>query len=103
MKTRRRFDLIPWTAIREASHILDFGAVKHGIGTWKEIPTEDHLDCAMSHIGYWLDGQKLDPESGRSHLQHALIRLLFAVALEIGNNTIAELIERARKGSPEAL
>jgi hypothetical protein len=83
MKTRRRFDLIPWAAIREASHILDFGAVKHGIGTWKTISAEVHLDAAMSHIGHWLDGQKIDPESGRSHLQHALIRVLFAVALEL--------------------
>jgi len=103
MKTRRRFDLIPWNAIREASHILDFGAVKHGINTWREIPADVHLDCAISHIGYWLDGQKVDPESGRSHLQHALIRILFAVALELVPDTIAERLRKASGTRQEPL
>lgn len=81
--TRRRFDLVPWKALREASHILDLGLTKHGFETWKKIPAKDHLDCAISHIGYWLDGVKIDEESGKSHLAHALIRILFAVASEL--------------------
>lgn len=87
--TRRRFDLIPWYAIREASHILDMGLSKHGFETWKQIDSRTHLDCAMSHIGYWMDGQKLDNESGRSHLQHAFIRILFALANELASETLA--------------
>jgi len=94
--TRRRLDLIPWSAIREASHILDMGAVKHGIGTWRTIEPEKHLDCAISHIGYWLDGTKIDKESGRSHLAHALIRIIFAYALELGFDTISERPRRPR-------
>lgn len=44
---------------------------------WKCDPDAGkYFDAAMRHLTAWISGERLDPESGRSHLAHAICCLL---------------------------
>lgn len=93
---KRAFHLLPFRALRAVSFILAIGEEKHGRDTWRELPFDVHFDACLSHIAYWASGQKIDPDTGESHLWNALTRLMFCVELEIGNDTLDEEIRRSR-------
>jgi hypothetical protein len=82
------WELLPYDAIEEAVKILTSGANKYGSRNWeKGIPYGRIFGALMRHLNSWwmskvfgTDGK--DPESGRSHLSHALCELLFLIAYE---------------------
>ena len=67
-------NLLPPKAIVEVAKVLTFGAQKYGPENWKEL--EDlqnrYTAGALRHIFAHMDGEKLDPETGLSHMAHAL-------------------------------
>jgi hypothetical protein len=79
---KRRFDLLPFRALRAVAFIQAIGAEKHQPNTWQALPMEKHLDAALSHLSYWAAGEKID-ETGQSHLWNAATRILFLVEQEI--------------------
>lgn len=82
---KRAFHLLPFLALRAVSHILAIGAEKHGRETWRNIPIDTHMDAALSHLAYYGSGQKIDPDTGYSHLWNAATRILFCIEIEITN------------------
>lgn len=93
---KRRFDLLPWKAIRAAAFIMAHGVEKHGADTWRDASIETHLDAAFSHMAYWADGRKIDGDTQKSHLWNALARLMFVVEQEINQDTIANKLTAIR-------
>lgn len=83
MKPPRRFDLVAWEAIRAIAFGLGYGALKHKEGTWRHVPIETHLEAAVSHLGEYFEGKRIDEESGLSPLVHAGMRIMFAIAIEL--------------------
>lgn len=81
---KARWSLMPWRALRAAVRVLEHGAVKHGEATWATLPyaRRDHFDAAQRHLLAWWEGERLDHETGESHLAHAVCRVLFLLALE---------------------
>ncbi len=92
-----KMNLLPPKAIVEVAKVLTFGAQKYGPENWKEL--EDlqnrYLAGALRHIFAHMDGEQLDPETGLSHMAHALCCLLFKLEIELENAKIEE--ERPRE------
>jgi hypothetical protein len=74
-----RWDLLPIECIEDIVKILTFGADKYGPNNWQDVtPFEERYYAAlMRHIVAWRKGEKIDPESGMSHLAHALCNVVF--------------------------
>lgn len=70
--------LLPFRELREVVDILTFGVKKYAIDNWKKVtPPERYIDAAFRHFTSWVEGEKIDPETGKSHLAHAVCNLLF--------------------------
>lgn len=85
-----RWDLLPFVAIREAVAVLTFGATKHDQGEhvgWEAKPNAaaqtEYFAKVHRHLCSWRTGELHDPETGRSHLAHALADLAILLALTL--------------------
>jgi len=62
------------------AEILTFGAEKYGKNNWKEAKEDDihrYKDALLRHLMAYNDGEKIDKESGHSHLYHIGCNLMF--------------------------
>lgn len=70
--------LVPHDAILAIAEVLDFGAKKYTSWNWAGgFEWSRLIDAAYRHLGKWKEGEDTDPESGLSHLSHALCCLVF--------------------------
>ena len=87
-----KMHLLPPKAINEVAKVLTFGARKYDEENWRKL--EDlqsrYSSGALRHIFAHLDSEDLDPESGLSHLAHAICCLLFKLEIELENAKIEE-------------
>jgi len=74
-----RWSLLPEGAVQEVIEVLEFGAAKYSENNWQKVPDARtrYYDAAMRHLDAWWGGQKADPETGKSHLAHAVCCLMF--------------------------
>lgn len=79
-----RCDLLPPLALLGAADVLGYGARKYAPGNWRLVPDarERYLAAALRHVLAAMAGEERDPESGFSHLDHAVCSLLFVSELE---------------------
>lgn len=79
-----RWSLLPFKALQEVVEVLTFGAKKYAADNWKHVPQaqERYIDAAYRHLADWNSGEKKDPETGKSHLAHAVCCLLFLLWFE---------------------
>lgn len=78
-----RWELAPYDAIRGVVEILTFGAKKYDARNWeKGIAYGRVFGATMRHLTAWWGGESIDPESGRSHLDHAMCEIMFLSAYE---------------------
>lgn len=78
-----RLDLVPVEGIRAVADILTGGAKKYGDRNWeKGMDWSRPYGACLRHLFAWWDGEKADPDSGRSHLWHAACNLFFLIAYE---------------------
>ena len=72
--------------------IREYGLKKYtDANNWKHVSKDDWLDALMRHLMKYLDGEKIDDESGMPHLWHAICNLSYLIELEetekqFGNN-----------------
>lgn len=80
-----RMHLLPPKATIEVAKVLTFGAQKYDEQNWRKLENlqNRYTSGALRHIFAHMDGEKLDPESGISHLAHALCCLLFKLEIEL--------------------
>ena len=73
-----RFDLIPLDMLTGAARVMGFGARKYSDNGWKTVPDAKrrYFAACMRHLAAWQAGEKVDPETGESHLDHALCCLI---------------------------
>lgn len=74
-----RYDLVLPEFEDMVAAALTFGANTYGANTWQNIDNAENRYYAAlrRHISAWRKGEKLDPESGLSHLAHAASNLMF--------------------------
>ena len=73
-----QLDLIPAEAVIELGKVLTFGQSKYGRANWANgIESSRLLSAAFRHLQQFNGGEDLDPESGLSHVSHAMCNLAF--------------------------
>jgi len=78
---KRRWTLVPWSALGEVVDVLMFGAGKYSDHGWKTVVDGErvYLDAALRHLSAHMEGRMLDDESGLPHLAHAATDVLIAL------------------------
>lgn len=87
-----KMHLLPPKATLEVAKVLTFGAQKYDEENWRKL---DNLQAryssgALRHIFAHIDNEELDPESGLSHLAHAICCLMFKLEIELENGESKE-------------
>jgi len=79
-----RYSLIPPAATKALAEILTFGAEKYAPNNWQLVsnPEERYTDALLRHLEAYRAGEKSDPESGFSHLKHAITNIAFLLHFE---------------------
>lgn len=77
---------VPPSALLAVARVLTFGAEKYGRDNWRQVESAEtrYLDAALRHINAHQRGEGVDPESGESHLAHAVCSLMFMLELKEG-------------------
>ena len=72
-----QYGLVPPLALKSMVEILTYGAQKYEPNNWKLVPDAKrrYFDAAMRHMWLWLEGEQIDPETGKNHLAHALCNI----------------------------
>lgn len=79
--------LVPASAQAAIAMGLKDGARKYGEFNWRQLDVETmtYVGAAMRHLGAWVDGEDIDPDSGNNHLYHAIASLAILIdAVENG-------------------
>jgi len=77
------WDLVPWDAVEGAVKVLQLGANKYSPRNWEKGFNWMRIFAAlMRHLIAWSRKEKADPETGLSHLDHAMCCLLFLSTFE---------------------
>lgn len=79
------WSLLPFDATEDVVKVLAFGAKKYAPDNWKFVPDHErrYFSAAMRHLVAWQKGEKVDSETGISHLSHATCCLLFLISKEL--------------------
>ena len=73
-----RTDLFSVYAYLGTCEILTFGAAKYAAWNWtKGIQFMRVFGALLRHLFEWVKGNEIDPESGKSHLDHAGCCIMF--------------------------
>lgn len=81
---KTQFHLLPTLAIEKVNRVLMHGAEKYGENNWRAVDNADerYWNAAMRHMFAWISGEKIDSDTGISHLAHAACSLMFLLELE---------------------
>lgn len=76
-----RLELLEPAFIEGIGKIITFGAKKYEANNWKKASSEENIErikgSLLRHTMSYLKGERLDPESGESHLYHIGCNLMF--------------------------
>ena len=81
-----RYDLVQWGAIDDLVKVLGMGAKKYSDDNWKQVEDAErrYMAAVYRHLSAYNQGEKVDPESGLSHLAHAMTSLMFLSTFDKG-------------------
>ena len=65
-----RFDLIDPEWVLGTVKVLSLGAIKYAPDNWKSVERERYIAALYRHWNAYMSGERIDPESGLSHLYH---------------------------------
>ena len=79
-----RYGLLPPLALKATADVLTFGAEKYEPDNWRRVPEgpRRYFDAAQRHLWAYKTGEVNDPETGVSHLAHALCCIMFMLDLD---------------------
>lgn len=79
------FRLVPPRALLEVAWVLTLGGRRYGDDNWRRVTPlrERYLDATLRHLNAFQRGEALDPDTGLSHLAHAVCSLLFILEDEL--------------------
>lgn len=92
------YSLIPMKLLEGEARVWAYGAKKYKAWNWmKGMDWNVPFACAMRHMAAWQAGEDIDPETGESHLDHAMcnLRMLryYADFYKEGDNRPKEFFE----------
>lgn len=74
------FELLPIWLLDDVNLVLRHGKEKYGLNNWQKTDGFLYSRCynaLLRHMFAWWRGRDIDPESGISHLAHAMCNLIF--------------------------
>lgn len=75
--------LLSREALERTAEVLAFGAKKYAAHNWRRgFEWSRPLSAAQRHLLAFQDGEDRDPESGLSHLAHAMCCIMFLLEFE---------------------
>lgn len=77
---KRDWSLLPYDSVEEIVKVLEFGAQKYARDNWKQgegFKYSRSFSALQRHILAFMRGEDNDPETGISHISHAMCNLLF--------------------------
>ena len=75
--------LVPPKAVMAMAEVREYGCRKYGCAeSWKAVEPERYRDALYRHWLAYIDGEKLDPESGLPHLWHLACNAAFLIDME---------------------
>jgi hypothetical protein len=79
-----KYNLIPIECIEDLAKILTMGSEKYADNSWQQVENgeERYFAALMRHLVASRKGDKIDEESGLSHLAHAMCNVVFLLWLE---------------------
>jgi hypothetical protein len=85
-----RMELLPFSALEEIAEVLTYGAKKYAPDNWKKVRDAKprYTGALLRHLASWQKGEKLDLESGLSHLAHMGANILFLLWYEAADSKI---------------
>ena len=78
-KDKLDWSLMPWAQLEETVDVLMFGAARYAPDNWKKVELERYQKALLRHVVAYSSGEKIDPDSGFSHLSHVICNCLFAL------------------------
>lgn len=81
--------LVPASLIRAVAEVREYGCKKYGDpGNWKRVEPQRYKDAAYRHWLAYLNGEKVDAESGLPTLWHCACNLAFLIELEAEDDKV---------------
>lgn len=78
------WQLLPFDALDSVVRVFTSGAEKYGDRNWENgINYSRVIGAVLRHISAWAQGNRVDEETGESHLAHAACGILFLLAYEL--------------------
>lgn len=79
--------LVPTSLIHAVTAIREHGTMKYGSpDNWKNVSPQRYKDAAYRHWLAYLDGEKVDAESGLPTLWHVACNIAFLIEMERSPN-----------------
>lgn len=79
-----RLELLSPIALTEVGKVMTFGAKKYDAHNWRKgISSSRLLGAMLRHVLAYLGGQDKDPETGLSHIAHAMCCGMFLLELAV--------------------
>lgn len=93
-KGKAPWHLLPMKQVGHIVDILDFGRKKYSENSWQKLGPDEYgnpaiiryMDALYRHMNAWKEGEKIDPESGFSHLWHVACNIVFMMYFEDKEN-----------------
>lgn len=80
---KARYDLIPIASLKPAADVFEYGAEKYAPMNWaKGMDWSVPIGCVLRHLAALQSGEKIDPESGKSHIGHILCNAIMLAHFE---------------------
>lgn len=77
---KRKWRLLPWSALHPVAEAMMVGAAKYGVDNWKTCPEEVFEDALLRHVTAHISGVRYDAETGLPNLALAAANALILVA-----------------------
>lgn len=72
-----KWSLIPKGVLAQVVEVLTYGSKKYTPDNWMYVEKSRYYDALLRHVDAFHSGEKVDPESGKHHLAHALCCLMY--------------------------
>lgn len=80
---KNRLDLVPAEWFIKDGEVLTFGISKgYASHSWKSVEIDRYKASTLRHLFSYLNGEKIDPESGLEHLAHVRVNVGFLLTLD---------------------
>jgi hypothetical protein len=80
-----RWSLLPIRAVEDVIRVLEVGAARYGDENWRKVQNRRlrYFDATCRHLFKWFIGQRIDPETGISHLAAVACNALFLAEIDM--------------------